>query len=42
MDWKTSNVIGYTNSFPYRSLQLRYSRKISFRCAQYDEKYWYN
>ena len=35
MDWKTSTVIGYTNSFPYMSLQLRNSKKSSVRCTHY-------
>jgi len=39
MDWKTSNVIVYTNSFPCKSLQLLNYTKISVICVQYDEKY---
>ena len=42
MDWKTSNVIVYINSFPYKSLQLLNYKKIIIICVQYDEHYWYN
>jgi len=37
MDWKTYNAIAYTTSFPFKSLQLRHSKKINVRCTQYDE-----
>jgi len=39
MYWKTSNVIAYTNSFPYKSLQLLNYKKINVICVQYDDKY---
>ena len=35
MDWKTSNVITYTNSLPCKSLQLLNYKKISVICVQY-------
>jgi len=39
MDWKTSNVIVFTNCFPYMSLQLLNYKMISVICVQYDETY---
>ena len=36
MDWKTSNVIAYTNSFSCKSLQLLNYKKISVMMKNVD------
>ena len=40
MDWKTSNVISYTNSFPCKSLQLLNYKKINV--IQTSITFWHN